>query len=238
MSSIGCAAALLVSTCTASAALADPPTGTRLGDWRQSGPSLSASDQARGAEDLARCLYKEQTPLARGLLLARDPRQASLVGSKLMGELNCHDAQFANDMVEERRVEFQNDILRGMLAEAALQHSRDAEKALPALPLQRVYQRDWFVVTGRNASVDEMGACIADTNPSGISDLLAASPMSKDEDVAFAALSPSLGKCLRAGTKLTASRQALRAALADAIYQRMNAADADLPTAPVAAGTP
>jgi hypothetical protein len=75
-------AALLAFTCTATTVLAaDPPTGTRLGDWRQSGPSLSARDQARGAEDLARCLYKEQTPLARGLLLARDPRQASLVGS-------------------------------------------------------------------------------------------------------------------------------------------------------------
>jgi len=237
MSRLSRIAAVLALASFATSALADPPTGTRLGDWRQSGPSLSARDQAIGARDMARCLYKLQTPMARALLLARDPGQESIVEKKLMGELTCMDAQFGNDMVAERQIEFPQDILRGMLAEAALQHSRDAEKALPALPLQQVYQRDWFVVSGRNSSVDEMAACIADTNPSGISDLLAASPLSPEERAAFAGISPSLVTCLRAGTKLTASRQALRAALADALFQRLNAADADLPTAPVATGT-
>jgi hypothetical protein len=229
-------AALVSLGSLATAAFADPSTGTRLGDWRQNGPSLSARDQATGAKQLAECLYKHQKPMARGLLLARDPRQESIVESKLMGEVTCNDAQFGNDMVAERNVEFPQDILRGMLAEAALEHARDEMKALPALPLQAIYQRDWFAVTGRNASVDEMGACIADTHPVGIAALLSAAPLSKDENIAFGGLSGSLGKCLRAGTKLTASRQALRAALADAMFQRLYASEADPVDTPVAAG--
>ena len=39
----------------------------------------------------------------------------------------------------------------------------------------------------------------------------------------FLGLMDNLGKCLRAGTKLQANRQSLRAALADALYQRLHA---------------
>ena len=38
-----------------------------------------------------------------------------------------------------------------------------------------------------------------------------------------------MGKCLRAGTKLQVNRQSLRAALAEALFQRLNA-----PAAPAA----
>jgi hypothetical protein len=48
-------------------------------------------------------------------------------------------------------------------------------------------------------------------------------PTTPEEGQAFAALSPDMGKCLRAGTKLQANRQSLRAALAEALFQRLNA---------------
>jgi hypothetical protein len=96
------------------------------------------------------------------------------------------------------------------------------------LTLQKIYQRPWFAVTGRHLSVDEMGACIADVNPAGIGALIRTVPTTPGEGQAFAALSPDMGRCLRAGTKLQANRQSLRAALAEALFQRLNA-----PTAPI-----
>jgi hypothetical protein len=221
----------------ATSASAGPATGSRLGDWRQRGPALTARDQAVGAQQLAKCLYDQQTKMARALLLSRDPGRARTIASKLMGDLRCANSQFANDLVVERRAEYPPDILRGMLAEAALDHSRSEVKALQPLPLQPTYQRDWFAVTGRDVSVDEMATCVADTNPAAIAALLAAGPLSDGEGGAFAGLSDSLGKCLRIGAKLTAGRQALREALADALFQRVNAPAAEAVIRPKPVGT-
>jgi hypothetical protein len=66
-----------------------------------------------------------------------------------------------------------------------------------------------------------MGACMADTDPAGIMALIRTNPGYADENAAMSALTPALTKCLSAGTRLDADRPALRAALADALYQRM-----------------
>ena len=148
---------------------------------------------------MATCLYNRKTPVARALLLAPTSDYANSADAKLMGDVQCFNAQFANDMVEERRVTFPPEIMRGMLAEVALVRSSAEVAALPPLALN--YQRDWFAVTGRNVAVDEMGACIADTNPAGLFALLKTAPTSPQEGAAFAAIGRHLGKCLRAGTK-------------------------------------
>lgn len=216
---------------TSAAAFADPPTGSRLGDHRRPGPTMSARDQAEGAKDLAECLYNRRSEVARQALLAPTKEAAEAAQSRLMGNVQCFGMVFSNDMVEERHLNIPPDILRGMLAEAALERAQDKVSGLQPLPLQQIYQRNWYAVTGRHVSVDEMGACIADTNPSGINTLIHTAPTSNEENAAFGGLMDSLGKCLRAGVKLQASRPALRAALAEALYQRLNA-----PTpAPVAA---
>lgn len=207
----------------ATAAFADPPTGSRLGKHTRPGPSLTERDQATGAKQLAKCMYNRKTSLARQVLLAPTAQHEENASNALLGEIQCFNSVFANDMVEERHVNIPGDILRGMLAEAALGKAHSDVQALEALPLQQVYQRNWFAVTGRHISVDEMGACIADTNPAGVWTLIGTDPMSKAEGTAFGGLSENLGKCLRAGTKLQASRQALRAALADALFQRLYA---------------
>jgi hypothetical protein len=194
-----------------------------LGDYRRPGPTLTLRDQAVGAKRMAECLYMQQSTLARAALLAPTKSYADAASNKLHGNLTCLNAEFANDMVEERHVSFPNDIFRGMLAEAALKRSQPAVDALQALPLQRIYVRPWFAVTGRHLSVDEMGACLADTNPVAAATLVRTEPTSGKESAAFASLTGDLGKCLRAGTRLQASRQALRAALAEALFQRINA---------------
>jgi hypothetical protein len=202
-------------------ALAEPATGSRLGDFRRPGPTLSAKDQAEGAKRMAECLFNRKGELARQALLAVTREAAEAAINKLMGNVQCFGVEFSNDMVEERHVSFPPDILRGMLAEAAL--DRDQAAALQPLPLQQIYQRNWYAVTGRHISVDEMGACVADTNPAGVLALARTEPVSEEESAAFGALMDNFGKCLRAGVKLQASRPALRAALSEALYQRLNA---------------
>lgn len=214
--------AFAATLCLASATLADPPTGSRLGSHTQPGPALTAKDQAVGAKQMATCLYNRKNEIAQAALLASTKEAADSATAKLFGTVQCFNTQFANDMVEERHISFPPEVMRGMLAEAALLRSGAKVAALQPLPLQKMYQRDWFAVTGRHVTVDEMGACIADTNPAGIIALMRTEPTGNQEGAAFAQLSDNLGKCLRVGTKLQANRQSLRAALADALFQRLN----------------
>jgi hypothetical protein len=105
--------------------------------------------------------------------------------------------------------------------------------ALPALPLRHgFYKRGWFGGSSRSAVVDEMGACVADTAPSGISTLLRTTPYTPEEKAAFASLTPVMARCLSAGAKLIGNKQSLRAAMADALYPRvMDPAASLLPAA-------
>ena len=216
-----------------SPALAEQPeTGTRLAapQSRNVGSvSMTDRDQAVGAKRMAECIYNRKGVLARQALLARTTQAHDAAMNKLMGEVQCFGSEYSNELVMMRVVQIPRELLRGMLAEAAFKRSDEEFKALQPLPIQQIYQRDWFAITGRHVTVDEMGACIADTNPAGILALSRTAPTSKEENAAFGGLMGDLGKCLRAGTKLQAGRQALRAALADALYQRLYA------PAPVAA---
>lgn len=213
-----------------------PETGTRLAAPASRGVNsvaMTDRDQAVGAKRMAECIYNRKGALARQALLARTAQTHDSAMSRLMGEVQCFGTEHSNDLVMMRVVQIPRELLRGMLAEAAFKRSDDEVAALQPLPLQQIYQRDWFAITGRNVTVDEMAACIADTNPAGILALSRTVPTSKEESAAFGALMGDLGKCLRAGTKLQAGRQALRAALADALYQRLHAPTPATEPAPV-----
>ena len=201
----------------------EAPTGSRLSSRPRPGPQLSAKDKAVGAKAMADCLYDQNEKLARGVLLASSKAIAEQNIVRMTGNLACSRIRLSNELVEGRIATFSSEVLRGMLAERALAKVRPQLAALPALPLQKIYQRPWFAVTGRHLTVDEMGACIADINPAGIAALIRTVPTTPEEGQAFAALNADLGKCLRAGTKLQANRQSLRAALAEALFQRLNA---------------
>lgn len=222
---------------SASVAVADPPTGSRLGSRVISpGVAMTERDTAVAARDMARCTFVRLKNHALALLNANDRGTAEVSMGRLMREVTCFGMDLSNDMVDSRIVSFPPDIMRGMLAEAALLDARDRVGSLPPLPLeQKRYARPWFEVTGRVAAVDEMGACIADTNPSGIAALIRTEPLSEKESVAFSELNDSLGKCLQAGTRLQAGRQALRAALAEALYQRLRNPALSLPATEAAA---
>lgn len=77
-----------------------------------------------------------------------------------------------------------------------------------------------------------MAACVADTNPAAVIGLIGSEPFSGGEDAAFGNLMPVLGQCLVAGTKLDAKREPLRAALAEALYQRATNPNESLAASP------
>ncbi|QNM82945.1 hypothetical protein H8M03_00845 [Sphingomonas sabuli] len=220
-----------------SAAVAEPPTGSRLGKRTISqGVALSTRDVAIGARNMADCMYSRHKADALGLLNAASADESRIYFRRVGGEFSCSSLIAGNDLVDTRTVSYPQDILRGIFAEEALQAMGASVAALQPLPLeQKRYIRPWFAATNRNGTVDEMAVCIADTNPAAIVKLVGTDPESSREDVAFEELTPTLGQCLVVGAKLQASRQALRAALADALYQRLRNPALSLPMAEAAA---
>jgi hypothetical protein len=216
-------AVLLTAAMLAQPQAGELPTGSRLANRPLLGPKLSAEDEALGAKAMADCMYDQNVKLARAALLAANKEIAEKALGRMSGNINCSRLRLGNDLVDARVAKFSTEVLRGMLAERSLIKAGPALATLTALPLQKVYQRSWFAVTGRHLSVDEMGACIADTNPVGIAALVRTVPTSREEGAAFGALGANLSQCLRVGTKLQANRQSLRAALADALFQRLYA---------------
>lgn len=175
------------------------------------------------AERYAACLVQNHPDQVRELLGARTAEAASRPYQRLASDDRCLGQVFANGQFTPDEAGVAMDMLRGRLAEQAIRAQSTNVAALQPLPLQQKrYIRPWFVATGRHPAVDEMAACMADIDPAGISALVQTAPRSDDENSAIAAMSPSLTKCLSAGTRLDASREALRAALADALYERLN----------------
>ena len=91
---------------------------------------------------------------------------------------------------------------------------------LEPLPKRRIYNGPWFAASARDDSIDEMAACVADTNPAGILSMNKAQVGSKEEQAAFTALNKDFIACLSAGVKLHGDRKAIRGALVEALYQR------------------
>ena len=181
-------------------------------------PASAAPDNL---QRYAACLTQTRAGQVRQLLHAPSAAAGGLAYHALADDNRCFTRVFGNEFLPED-VAFSQDLLRGRLAEQALLARSGELAGLQPLPLQQKrYLRPWFVATGRNAAVDEMGACMADTDPAGIAALIKTDAGSSDESAAIGPLSQSLTKCLSAGTRLNASRQALRAALADALYQRL-----------------
>jgi hypothetical protein len=169
------------------------------------------------------CLSATRSVQVSQLLRASSAAAANLRYHALIDDDRCFARVFGNQAFRPEDVAISQDMLRGKLAEQALLAEEAQATALQPLPLQQKrYIRNWFEATGRHPAVDEMAVCMADTDPAGILALIHTEQDGSDETAAIGALSPSLTKCLSAGTRLDASRHALRAALADALYQRLS----------------
>jgi len=189
-------------------------------------PAAAASD----AQAYAACVAKARPRQAAQLLQAQTAAAASDPYRELAHNDYCFSRVFTG-AYQPQDAAISVGALRGYLAEKALLADPRAA-ALPALPLQqKQYTRPWFAATGRHAAVDEMAACMADTDPAAILGLIRTTPGSWDENSWMGSMPASLTKCLSAGVRLDASREALRAALADALYQRVHNPALSLPQA-------
>lgn len=184
--------------------------------------AVAAQTQAAAVSGkLAQCVYTKHQKAAVGLLGTSTADDAKRMFTRLANKQSCFekligDSEFSPDALPSMAE------MRGALAEYALRQSSATASTLPALAVQKTYDRPWFAATGRLRVVDEMAACVADTDPGGVSKVLGTTPGTFGEGAALSSLRPSLGKCLTAGAKIGADPVALRAALADALYQRVS----------------
>lgn len=179
------------------------------------------------------CLAQQQSGEVRVLLSTSDADVARRAYEHLANSNRCFNESVGNHQFTPDELGFSIGMLRGRLAEQALIAEAPKVEGLQLLPLQQKrYIRPWFAATGRNPAVDEMGACMADTDSGGIMDLLRTQPGSSQESSAIGALTPALAKCLSAGTRLDADPKGLRAALADALYQRLKNPSLSMPNVP------
>ena len=182
----------------------------------------SAPDYTRAGHKLAECLYTKRKADVLGLLNTTSAEEALRLHTMLRNGTACSNVTVNTSEAEGVSVFAPQDVMRGMLAEAALGKIGNAD-ALAPVSAPASYQRDWFAATSRNPAVDEMAVCTAETNPAGVRDLLGTTPESPEELAAAQSLSATLGPCLPQGATLKANRQALRAALAEALYHRATA---------------
>jgi hypothetical protein len=186
----------------------------------------ASAAQASWVSPYVSCLAQMHPQQARALLTAATADEAERTYqalarpderciAKVAGDHQFTPDQFAVSM----------DIMRGDLAERVLLADEERPEGLKLQPLplqQKRYLRPWFVTTSRHPAADEMAACMADTDPGEILQLVRTAAGSEEEQLVISQMSARLGQCLSAGTRLDASKAALRAALADALYQRIN----------------
>jgi hypothetical protein len=218
----------------AGAAAPDPPLGSRLGNRERSNGEAAEAKSALKGHAAAKCIVNKRGRIAEHMLSSTDPATVKKTYSELWaGDLTCYSGFEDNDagFVESRVINAPFDVMRGMLAEELVKRKAAQVAQLPLLqPLHQIYVRPWYSVTNRDPIVDEMATCVAEVNPVGTLALFQTDPYSDGEMATIGTLSSDFGRCLRAGAKLTANRQSLRAALAEALYQRTQSWPVQAPT--------
>ena len=210
--------------CIAAPSAAEPPIGSRLGERLTKDRPLDEATSVKQGHALASCLVNKRAPQVKQLLNQTDKNgYASAYKVLTGGEIDCF-SMFVDStapLAEARAFQAPRDIFRGLLAEELIERDTKSYAALASLPRRLTYSRPWYAATDRDPSVDEMATCVSEIAPAEALALLKTEPYSDGEGSAFAAVVPRMGLCLRAGVKLTGNRQSLRAALADALYQRV-----------------
>lgn len=180
------------------------------------GPAMSDDSLLRG---YVTCLAKRDAAKLQLLLTTKNDSDYRAAATDLAAEPRCGKGADLGAGMFLTAFSQDSGQLRGIAAEALLQRSRNAAR-LPAMPKLKAYAAGWFIMSGRARAVDEMAMCVAATNPAGIVALLASRPGSVGQNDAFTALAPALGQCLSVGYQLNTKPSGLRAALAEALYQR------------------
>ena len=144
------------------------------------GPLLgtpAAAVPAPSAQRYVACVAQKHPATVQQLLRAPTLAAAQRPYHALSEDERCISIVFNHEAYSPQDVVVPLGVLRGRLAELALLNSAAQVAALAALPLQQKrYTRPWFATTGRDPAVDEMGACIADTDPGNVLQLVRSAP--------------------------------------------------------------
>lgn len=176
-------------------------------------------DKITTYEEMNDCQMRPNVEAARALLAADDMVESERWAAKFKWRkcaLKGPHGDFMQIVPNDPRL----DELRWMSAEYFIAKNSAVVAALQPLPRRRVYDRPWFKATMRHNSIDEMAACVADTNPHGIVALNKTVIGSMGERAALSRLKADFANCLRADVQLRGERKAIRGALVEALYQR------------------
>ena len=185
-------------------------------------PASAKWDRRDVPQRVASCLYERYPDRAQRLLHSTSAGAAENAYVSLLDEPLCMQKVIGDHEYSADETLGSIHLMRGLIAEQAIRASKAQAEALPALPLERKgYARPWSAASGRNPAVNEMAACVADTNPAGVLALLATGPSTSEESSAMRRLDGSIKACLSADLKLAVNTIMVRAALADGLYQRM-----------------
>ncbi|QDX27985.1 hypothetical protein FPZ54_19515 [Sphingomonas suaedae] len=218
-------AAATAATAAAAAAAQDPPTGSRLGSRTQPGEKGPIDEAIRAQHKLASCIVFKRDRAVRRWLRTLDPIEEEKAAQEVFRMVDCDYVGFADAWTDIFAVASSRALQRGSVAEASLRKDGflDKKAAPPvALPMAEGYDRPWYAMTGRSASVDTMATCLVETQPVPVLELLRTKPTSKEETVAFQALAQVLGTCLINGATVRANLVTLRASFAEAYFHRIH----------------
>ncbi len=183
----------------------------------------SATTASQADDSLLRsyvaCLAKRDVPKMERLLAADGEGNFRAAATDLAAEPRCGKRSDMESGMFLTAYSVNPGKLRGIVAEALLRRPGGLAR-LPALPREKTYTANWFLVSGRPRPMDEMAVCVAATYPDGIARLIQTRPGSAVETDAFAALNSSLGQCLSVGYELRGKPAEVRGALSEAIFHR------------------
>jgi hypothetical protein len=196
----------------------EAPLGSRLAQPQRTYNAKVDSRAVIVGHSFAACITRKRESSARRFIEATTAEEVDKIRTALFREVGCTNMPGMSPIGDGAMVASSPDIWRGMIAEQLLRQLPPV--TLQPLPRLREYHSPWLAVSGRYPVVEEMAVCVAATNPSAIVSLLATTPESPQEQAAMRAMSPSFGPCLVVNARLTANRQSMRAALAEALYHR------------------
>lgn len=183
----------------------------------------SATTASQADDSLLRsyvaCLANRDVPKMERLLAADGEGDFRAAATDLAAEPRCGKRADMESGIFLATYSVNPGKLRGMVAEALLRRPGGLAH-LSALPREKIYAANWFLVSGRPRPMDEMAVCVAATNPDGIARLIQTRPGSAGENDALAALNASLGQCLGVGYELRGTSVEVRGALSEAIFHR------------------
>jgi hypothetical protein len=179
---------------------------------------MSPEQSQRSTRAFVQCMVANRKQLSEQYLGATEPADFAKWRDRLWDNVRCSLPGFPGIGGGWRTIQMPVDVERGLVAEQLILTGRVTPTTEPAKPAP--YQPRWAAVTGRAPAVDEMADCVAASDPGGVVALLRSDADSDAEKTAFAALGEKFGQCLVSGATLKANRLSMRAALAEALYQR------------------